>query len=255
MQKLASRKKSDHVTSSDGQIAKLLKEAFKLLSISIAIFLYIALISYNKADSGWSQSGYETAIQNAAGYAGAWFSDLFLYIFGYLAYFFPLMLIYVTFQFVKNQSSKNLNYNLLSLRLLGLLLIVLSSSAIISLLILEPSEHLPFSSGGVLGDFIGFGVMEVFNFIGSLIILFTCGLIGITLLSGLSWFELGNLVLDHCMKLLKKGTCLITSKYSQFNKTFHSWSKKKDETNKKNKPRNIPIIKNNLDQKVTFKEN
>ncbi len=222
MQKLASHK-VNNITSSNGQIAKLLKEACKLLSISIAIFLYIALISYNKADSGWSKIGYENSIENAAGYVGAWFSDLFLHIFGYLAYIFPAIFVYIVFQVVKEQNTKEVNYNLLTLRLLGLFLIVLSVSAIASLLFLEAPESLPYSSGGILGDFIGFGVMEVFNFIGAIIFLNTFFLIGITLLFGISWFELGALLTRNIVKISRYLADYINNILNKIKKSISSW--------------------------------
>ena len=226
MQKLASHKVSK-VNSSNKHIVKLLKEACKLLSVSIAIFLYIALLSYDQSDSGWSKIGYENTIKNSAGYVGAWFSDLFFHFFGYLAYLFPIILVYATFQVVKEYKVDEVNYNLLILKLLGLFLSIISVSAILSLLFLDTGEGLPYSSGGILGDYVGFGIMEVFNFIGSLIFLCTFFLIGITLLSGISWFELGQKLTINIIKTSRYLIDYIKNIFQNFKKQILSYRNNK----------------------------
>ncbi len=225
MQKLATLKKPKHVTPSDSHIAKLIKETVKLLSIAISFFLFIALFTYDKADGGWSHTGYAAIVHNSAGKAGAWFSDLFLYVFGYLAFLFPILVVLITFQLIKDRDTKDVDYNLLSIRFLGFILMMLSLSAIISITMLSPSEYLPFSSGGILGDFVGFGVMEIFNFIGALIVLVSLSLVGITLLSGLSWFELSTLCVAHFSRLSNSFSVYVTKTISSMYANAQVWLK------------------------------
>ncbi len=52
---------------------------------AIAIYLLISLASYNPGDPGWSRSGSGKEVTNIGGVAGAWFADVFLFLFGYLA--------------------------------------------------------------------------------------------------------------------------------------------------------------------------
>src|SRR3990167_2626424 len=59
------------------------KEGAFILLCSVAIYLLIALITYNDGDPAWSHSGMSSAIQNAAGKTGAWFSDVLFSLFGY----------------------------------------------------------------------------------------------------------------------------------------------------------------------------
>lgn len=217
MRKLAS-KKSDNVNPYNAHIAKLLRESLKLLVIASAVFQYVALISYSKLDAGWSKTSLEASVDNLAGYAGAWFADFFLYCFGYLAFIFPGLLLVAVFQSLRSSNEeKKIDQQSIAVKFLGLMLLVFSSSAIISLSFLGTSEYLPFSSGGILGDFIGFGTMEFFNFVGSLVILSAFALVGVSLLSNISWFEiagraveLSKLLVRQCMK-----QCLLAKKYIQ----------------------------------------
>lgn len=55
-----------------------------ILCGAFAIFLFLALVSFNPADPSWSQTGYQGAIENAAGAIGAWFADALLFSFGLL---------------------------------------------------------------------------------------------------------------------------------------------------------------------------
>ena len=54
----------------------------------------ISLASYHSGDPGWSHSGHVVAIHNKGGVVGAWIADVFLYLFGYLAYLLPVMVGY-----------------------------------------------------------------------------------------------------------------------------------------------------------------
>src|SRR5579872_2109938 len=73
-------------------IKQRLKEALFILLCSLAIYFFIALITYHEADPAWSHSGITQEIHNAAGKTGAWFSDVLFSLFGYMAYMFPVVL-------------------------------------------------------------------------------------------------------------------------------------------------------------------
>ena len=53
----------------------------------LALFLLLALLSFDPADPSWSQTGYQTSIHNYAGPIGAWLADLLLFSFGWIAYY------------------------------------------------------------------------------------------------------------------------------------------------------------------------
>ena len=78
----------------DGHFIRGLRESALFVFSAIALYLCASLITYNSADPGWSHSDSGNIIANAGGVAGAWFADFFLYLFGYLAYLFPVMVGY-----------------------------------------------------------------------------------------------------------------------------------------------------------------
>ena len=65
-----------------------IREGSLILTLALSVFLFIALLSYHRSDPSWSHMVETVHVANAAGRAGAWISDFFLYMFGYLAYIF-----------------------------------------------------------------------------------------------------------------------------------------------------------------------
>ena len=78
-----------------GKIAALLRESKWFVLIAAAAYIALVLITFNKADPGWSHSAPASAeIRNAGGKVGAWLSDVLLYLFGVSAYWWVLLLAY-----------------------------------------------------------------------------------------------------------------------------------------------------------------
>lgn len=65
---------------------RLVQEAMWIGLAALAAFLLLILLSYDKADPGWSHAVVARTISNAGGRVGAWFADLLLYLFGLSAY-------------------------------------------------------------------------------------------------------------------------------------------------------------------------
>ena len=71
-----------------------LREGALILIGTLAVYLLIALFSYSPNDPGWSHSGMSDRVANMGGRVGAWFSDVFFYLFGMMAYLLPFMVAY-----------------------------------------------------------------------------------------------------------------------------------------------------------------
>lgn len=65
-----------------------------ILISTLAVYLLLSLVSYSADDPGWSHTGRVTAVLNQGGVVGAWLADVLLYLFGYMAYLFPVMAAY-----------------------------------------------------------------------------------------------------------------------------------------------------------------
>jgi S-DNA-T family DNA segregation ATPase FtsK/SpoIIIE len=167
------------------KFARLLREGILIITIGIAVFLFLALVSYHATDPGWSRTGVSTTVANVGGYAGAWFADVLLCAFGYIAYIFPFMLVYAAWlpflQVIRDEVSQTL----FVVHSFGFFMVLLTGSSLAS--IHFNAGSLPFGAGGVCGDLFQNGMVNIFNSVGADLILFALFLAGITLFSGLSW--------------------------------------------------------------------
>ena len=75
------------------QMNRRLREAGMLLSFALSGYFLVAMFSYDALDPSWSHSGTNNVISNFGGTAGAWMADLLFYLFGFLAFLLPIMLI------------------------------------------------------------------------------------------------------------------------------------------------------------------
>lgn len=166
-----------------------IREGVLILTVGISLFLLLALATYHISDPGWSDTGQSQQIANAGGKVGAWVSDIFLYIFGYMAYLFPFMLSYAAWLNFSHRSEdeEHLRYWFLLLRAVGFLLVLTAASSLLSIHSQMQPANLPFSSGGILGNTVGLRMLGFFNQVGTVLILLALLLTGITLFTGLSW--------------------------------------------------------------------
>ncbi len=159
-----------------------------------AIYLLISLGSYSPQDPGWSYVGPGTAVQNAGGPVGAWFSDVFLYLFGWFAYLLPLMVAWSAVQLYRRRRvGLSDNIHILALRWVGFVLTLAAGAALTDLYQLK-GVSFPAGPGGVLGQFLSATLMAGFNPAGASLLLIALFLSGFTLFTGISWLTVMDLV-------------------------------------------------------------
>ena len=178
-----------------------IKEGGFILLIALALFLLISLWSFTPDDPGWTVSKNAAEIHNATGRAGAWFSSLFLHLFGYLAFLFPFMVIYSGYLLFRERKNTLPNsFAFWSFRLFGLLFTLVLGAAISSLHFVEPSEANSYMAGGIIGRLLGDLFVVWFNAIGATLLLLAAFFASMTLFTGISWFQLmdwiGKFTLD-----------------------------------------------------------
>lgn len=181
-----------------------LQEGTFIVLSALAIFLFVALITYSNTDSAWSQSGTHATVGNAAGAAGAWFSDLFLYLFGMIAYLFPLIIVYSGIRLLQNRLGlaedfefSPLHRLLWLLRMTGFSVAVLAGCGLCSLHLEYVASGMPLGSGGLLGQLISAELLPAFGYLGTSLLFISFFLAGITLTTGLSWFGLMDWLGKH----------------------------------------------------------
>jgi S-DNA-T family DNA segregation ATPase FtsK/SpoIIIE len=173
------------------QISQRLREAGMLLSFALAGYFLVAMVSYDALDPSWSHSGSNTEISNFGGTAGAWIADLSFYLFGYLAFLIPTMLIYNGMILVKTRDlSAEDRYQMLVIRWSGFVLTLISGCALASLHFSVAVDAMPLDAGGILGQIAGNYFSQGLGFIGATVMHLALFLSGLTLFTGLSWLAL-----------------------------------------------------------------
>ena len=173
-----------------GHMIRGLKEAALIVFWAVALYMSASLITYTQTDPGWSHSDTTEVVANAGGPAGAWFADVFLYLFGYMAYLFPIMVAYTGWLiFAGRNEDQDFDLRMVSLRFIGFVLTLCAGTGLATLHF-QTQVTLPLDSGGILGDVVAQGLVGVFNFMGGTLLLIALFLTGISLFTSLSWIVL-----------------------------------------------------------------
>jgi S-DNA-T family DNA segregation ATPase FtsK/SpoIIIE len=186
-----------------GQVNQRLREAGMLLSFALAGYFLVAMFSYDALDPSWSHSGSNSEISNFGGTAGAWIADLTFYLFGFLAFLLPIMLIYNGMILVRMRDlSPEDRYQLLVIRWSGFVLTLISGCALSSIHFSVEPGTMPLDAGGILGQIAGNYFSQGLGFIGATVLHLALFLSGLTLFSGLSWLALIDNVGKYTLLLL-----------------------------------------------------
>ncbi|WP_010483957.1 DNA translocase FtsK [Pseudomonas sp. S9] len=182
------------------QLPYRLKEGALIALGALCLYVWMALLTYDPNDPGWTHTSNVAQVQNAAGRAGAWSADILFMALGYFAYLFPLLLGVKTLQvFRARHEPWQWSGWLFSWRLIGLVFLVLSGAAL-AYIHFPAGNSMPASSGGALGESIGQLAENALNVQGSTLLLIALFLFGLTIFTDLSWFKVmdltGKITLD-----------------------------------------------------------
>jgi S-DNA-T family DNA segregation ATPase FtsK/SpoIIIE len=190
-------------SESKDKFTKLMIEIKWFLSLAACIALLLVLVSYHQQDPSWSNnSGGE--IKNIGGKAGAYISDLILYVFGASAYWWVVLFArrvtqgwtkianpeWLQEEQEKSQTQDQKNYQeAIVVRWLGFLMTLLSSVTLESIRLHSLKVPLPNHPGGVLGEMIGDPLQGLLGFTGSTLFLLFIFFSGLSLFFHFSWLS------------------------------------------------------------------
>ena len=174
-----------------GPLARGSREGALLVISAVAIYLLVSIASYDPGDPGWSNAGHVPRVANQGGVAGAWIADVLLYLFGFMAYLFPMMIGYAGWLVYRGLKSATLELDAhhATIRAAGCVLAVCAGCGLATLHY-HGSAAFPVDAGGIIGNIVGSGLAGVVNPIGGTLFLLALFLTGVTLFTGLSWLEL-----------------------------------------------------------------
>ncbi len=231
-------------------ISRRLREGAMLLLCAIAAYLLLSLATFSPEDSGWSYIGNRELVLNAGGTVGAWFADVSLYLFGFFAYLFPLMVAWSGWLIFRgNDVNHSLNFGLLGLHWTGFVVTLIAGSTLSAMHISSFRIPLPEGSGGILGAFFHDPLITVFSATGGTLLLLALFLSGFTLFTGVSWFtvmdRIGGITLLITRYLLGLRGHLdefLRARYARRQRS-EAVEVEKKRVEKRNPPRIEPVIK------------
>ncbi len=160
-----------------------LNEIIAIGMIALALLLGLCLASYNPNDPSWNAAG-ESATHNWIGAVGANVAAALFQTIGLAAYLLPLLLLATAWRRFR---SRRINAALT--RVAGLLLLVLSASALLTLARVRPFIDASFNAGGLAGAVIARGLAGWLNTIGATILLAAIAATGILLATNFSFAQ------------------------------------------------------------------
>ena len=179
-----------------GHLRRGLREGALFIFGFSALYFLLALLSYQPLDPGWTHSGsaqMSGQVANLGGPTGAWFADVFLTLFGYLAYLFPVMVAFAGWQLYQGREqepAQAFDIRGFMLRFGGFVLTLIAGCGLASLHDNSVVSLLPVNAGGILGDLVGQLMEGAFNLMGATLLLLALFLSGVTLFINLSWIKL-----------------------------------------------------------------
>ena len=188
------------------KVTALLREAWWLSIVALAVYLGMILVTYHPGDPGWSHTGSSQTIANAGGAFGAWLADLLLYLFGLSAWVWVVFgLILVWWGYRRLGEPEVEHRQGIAVTFAGFLLVLLSSSTLESLRFHSLPIDLPLTHGGAIGDTLGRLIQSAFGFDGGTVFLLLAWGAGFSLFTGLSWITLAEKVGSAMEVLLALG--------------------------------------------------
>lgn len=175
---------------------KLLSEIRWFIALSACLGLILILVTYHPTDPAWSNNS-GGSVKNLGGRAGAFLSDLFLFVFGISAYWWVVLFARRVLSGWQKISFPELSENDVSteqsikdswiVRWLGFLMTLCSSVALESIRLHSLSWPLPNQPGGVLGEAIGDSLQNLLGFTGATLVLLLIFFAGLSLFLHFSW--------------------------------------------------------------------
>lgn len=186
-----SRVANNNLSPLSEKLRVLLRESRWLLLVAVALYLVLVLFGYDRADTAWSHSvSNSVSTHNPGGIVGAWLADLLLYVFGFSAWWWVvLMLQRVWASYRKISADSMFAERALWAVALGFIILLLSSSALESLRLYTWKVAMPLAPGGMIGAILGSSLAHLIGFTGATLFLLVLMAVSFSLFTGLSWLR------------------------------------------------------------------
>ncbi|WP_307732227.1 DNA translocase FtsK 4TM domain-containing protein [Massilia sp. MB5] len=182
------------------RMVRLLSEARWFALAAVCLYFVLILLSYNKGDPGWSHASEVPKVHNLGGHFGAWLSDLLLFIFGFSAWWWCVILIRfvwrgyrrLTHRFVLEKEEEPVHREVWLIGVIGFFLMLIGSMGLEYLRMYSLHVQLPRAPGGVLGQLIGHSAHVGLGFTGATLMLLLLFGLGFSLYFHVSWMAVAE---------------------------------------------------------------
>ena len=201
----AMQDKSGFIALLRGPLARGSREGALLVISAVAIYLLVSIASWHPADPGWSSAGHVDRIANQGGVAGAWIADVLLYLFGFMAYLFPVMIGYAGWLVYRGLKvgPDELDMHHAAIRAAGCVVAVCAGCGLATLHY-QGGAALPVDAGGIIGSVVGSGLAGLVNPVGGTLFLLALFLTGVTLFTGLSWLDVMDVTGRYTLLIVER---------------------------------------------------
>ena len=181
------------------RLVRLLSEARWIALAVLFLYLVLILLTYNKADPGWSHDVVVPKAINVGGRAGAWLADLMLFIFGFSAWWWCVCFARLLWKDYRNLTQvpgeapeEPEHQQEVVIRWIGFVLLFIGSVGLEYLRMYTLRAQLPRAPGGVLGQLVGHGAHVAFGFTGATLLLLLLFFTGCSLFFHISWLSVAE---------------------------------------------------------------
>ncbi|MDQ6651380.1 MAG: DNA translocase FtsK [Acidobacteriota bacterium] len=167
-------------------------EIIAILLFAVGLLLMLCLVSaaFYPSDPSWNSAG-QAETRNWAGAIGANVAALLFQSVGLAAYLLPCLLLAASWRRFKTRSFRAPFY-----RLLGLVLLILAASALLSISNIHPIFDSSVQPGGAVGTLLSRALTSGLNRVGATILLIAIAATGLLLATNFSFVDLFNMVVS-----------------------------------------------------------
>ncbi len=182
------------------KLSRLLAELRWGCFAAVGLYLFLAFVSYNKADPAWSHSLAESRISNLGGLIGAYLSDIFFYLFGASAWWLLVWLLITLLANLRQLRLSKLvtfseelpNPMVVWIRALGFVVFHCGSMGLEALRFNHFGDWVPQGSGGVIGQGLSNLMHTGLGFTGATLLFLVMLGAGFSLTFGVSWLQVAD---------------------------------------------------------------
>jgi len=207
------------------RLVRLLSEAKWLVLTVLTTYLVLILLTYAKADPGWSHASAVARLHNWGGRIGAYIADLALFIFGLSAWWFCVLLfkaVWLGYRRLADggiEEPEAIYRQEKIIRAVGFVMMLAGSVGLEHVRMYSLKVALPRAPGGVLGALIGGSAQNALGFTGATLLLVLLFGLGFSLFFQVSWLTLaeriGGLLENSVMSVQKLYAAHVDRKLGQ----------------------------------------